>query len=63
MRKLYIGDFYNPEEAKESWEDYTKRKQGEEQGQLSIVQKLILVALFFTVFFYLYSYLTAPKIK
>jgi hypothetical protein len=30
MRKMYIGDFFNPEEAKESWEDYTKRKQREE---------------------------------
>ena len=30
MRKMYIGDFFNPEEAKESWEDYTKRKQRDE---------------------------------
>jgi cytochrome b involved in lipid metabolism len=63
MRKMYVGDFYNPDEAKESWEDYTKRKQLEEQGQLSIVQKLVLVGLFLTVFFYLYTYLTAPKVK
>ena len=26
MRGMYIGDFLNPEEQKESWEDYTKRK-------------------------------------
>jgi cytochrome b involved in lipid metabolism len=26
MKDLYIGDFYNPEEEKESWEDYVKRK-------------------------------------
>lgn len=26
MRQFYIGDFYNPEEEKESWEDYIVRK-------------------------------------
>jgi len=32
MKQLYIGDFYNPEEEKESWEDYIKRKQKEEEN-------------------------------
>ncbi len=35
MRELYIGDFHNPEAEKESWEDYVKRKQKEEEGQMS----------------------------
>ena len=61
MRKMYIGDFINPDEAKESWEDYVQRKQREEQGQLALWQKLILVGLFLTVFFYLYTYLTSSK--
>jgi hypothetical protein len=30
MRGMFIGDFDNPDEAKESWEDYMKRKQREE---------------------------------
>lgn len=61
MREFYIGDFINPEEQKEPWEDYVKRKEREAQGQASLWQKLVLLALFFTVFFSLYSYLTAPK--
>lgn len=36
MRDLYIGDFYNPDEEKESWEDYIKRKKKEEEGQMSM---------------------------
>ncbi len=35
MRGMYLGDFINPEDQKESWEDYTKRKQREEEGQLA----------------------------
>jgi hypothetical protein len=30
MKDMYIGDFYNPEEEKESWNDYIKRKEREE---------------------------------
>ena len=30
MLNLYIGDFYNPDAEKESWEDYVRRKQREE---------------------------------
>ena len=26
MKTFYIGDFYNPEDEKESWEEYIKRK-------------------------------------
>jgi cytochrome b involved in lipid metabolism len=26
MKELYIGDFYNPDAEKESWEDYVRRK-------------------------------------
>ena len=26
MEELYIGDFVNPEDNKESWEDYVRRK-------------------------------------
>jgi hypothetical protein len=36
MRKMFIGDFINPDEVKEPWEDYVKRKAGEEQGQLAL---------------------------
>jgi hypothetical protein len=34
MRDLYIGEFLNAEEAKESWEDYVKRKKKEDEGKL-----------------------------
>jgi hypothetical protein len=58
MREMFIGDFINPEEQKEPWEDYVKRKAREEQAQLAIWQKLVLVAIFLGVFFSLYSFLT-----
>jgi hypothetical protein len=29
---LFIGDYINPEEQKESWEDYVQRKAREEEG-------------------------------
>jgi hypothetical protein len=43
MRDLYIGEFFNPEEAKESWEDYVKRKKREDDGKLKGWQQAILV--------------------
>ena len=58
MRGLYIGDFYNPEEEKESWEDYVRRKQKEEENQMSTFQKLILIAIFIFAASFLYNYLT-----
>ena len=61
MKGFYIGDFLNAEEAKESWEDYVKRKQREEQSQLALWQKLLLVGLFVVVFFSLFNYLTGDK--
>ena len=35
MLHLYIGDFYNPDADGESWEDYVRRKQREEQAQMN----------------------------
>jgi cytochrome b involved in lipid metabolism len=32
MKDLYIGDFKNAEEEKESWEQYQQRKKKEEEG-------------------------------
>jgi cytochrome b involved in lipid metabolism len=32
MEGLYIGDFQNPDDNKESWEDYVRRKQREEEA-------------------------------
>lgn len=58
MRDLYIGDFYNPEEEKESWEDYIKRKKKEEDAQMSPMQKLILIGIALIAFAYMYNYLT-----
>lgn len=55
---MFIGDYINPDEQKESWEDYVQRKAREEEGQLATWQKLILVAIFFGIFFGLYTYLT-----
>jgi hypothetical protein len=58
MKDLYIGDFYNPEEEKESWEDYIKRKKKEEDAQMSPMQKLILIGIAIVAFAYMYNYLT-----
>ena len=62
MKNFYIGDFLNAEEAKEPWDQYVKRKEREEQGQLKIWQKLILVAIYFSVFFMLYNYLKSTPL-
>ena len=35
MLELYIGDFHNPENEKESWEEYVKRREREQEGQMS----------------------------
>ena len=58
MKDLYIGDFVDPDDNKESWEDYVRRKQKEEEGQLSTIQKLVLIGIFVVTFSYLYNYLT-----
>lgn len=58
MKDLYIGDFYNPEEEKESWEEYIKRKKREEESQMSPMQKLLLIGVAILIFAYMYNYLT-----
>ena len=58
MKELYIGDFDNPDADGESWEDYIKRKQKEEENQLSFGQKAILLVVFVVIVSFLYSYLT-----
>lgn len=58
MRDMYIGDFINEEDMKESWEDYVKRKQAEEKGKLSPVMRGLLLLVYGLVFFGLYYYLT-----
>ena len=63
MRDLFIGDFINEEDNKESWEDYVERKAREEKGQLALWQKFVLVGMFLVVFFSLYSYLTSFPLK
>eukprot|EP00347_Sterkiella_histriomuscorum_P023894 403333018 len=55
---LCIGEFKNPDDDQEPWEDYIRRKQKEEEAQLSTWQKLVLVGLFIITFSYLYNYLT-----
>lgn len=57
MRDLYIGDFYNPEEEKESWEEYVRRRQKEDENQMSLFQKFVLIGLFLFVFTFLYNYI------
>ena len=57
MLELYIGDFYNPDADGESWEDYVRRKQKEEESQLSFNQKAILLGVFVVVASFLYSYI------
>ena len=63
MRDLYIGEFYNPEEAKESWEDYVKRKKREDEGKLKLWQQAILICVYAAVFFGLYFYLKSGPSK
>lgn len=46
MKDMYIGDFYNPEDEKESWEDYIRRKQREEDAKMSPMVKTLLICLF-----------------
>lgn len=62
MRDMFIGDFYNAEEAKESWEDYVKRKKREEEGKLKLWQQLILIAVYAAIFFGLFYYLKTQPI-
>ena len=57
MLNLYIGDFYNPDAEKESWEDYVRRKQREEANQMSFTQKAILIGVFLVGFSLLYNYI------
>jgi hypothetical protein len=35
MHEFYIGNFSNPNEDDESWEEYVRRKQREEEGKMS----------------------------
>jgi hypothetical protein len=58
MKDLYVGDFYNPENDKESWEDYIKRKKKEEDAQMPPMQKLILIGIIVIAFAFAYNYLT-----
>lgn len=57
MRDLYVGDFHNPEAEKESWEEYIRRKQKEEESQMSSTTKLFLITVFFATMYFMYSYL------
>lgn len=59
MKQFYIGDFYNPEDEKESWEDYIKRKQKEEEAQMSPYLKMFLACVFLFALSYLYTHLTS----
>jgi hypothetical protein len=56
MRDLYIGDFINEEDAKESWENLVKRKQAE--NQVSPVMRALMLLAYGLLFFGLYYYLT-----
>jgi cytochrome b involved in lipid metabolism len=58
MKGFYIGDFYNPEDEKESWEDYIARKQKEEDNKMSPYLKIFLACIFLFAFSYLYQHLT-----
>ena len=62
MKDFYIGDFYNPEDEKESWESYIKRKQREEENQMSPLVKSLLIALFIVSFSYLYNQLAGQQV-
>ena len=33
MKDLYIGDFINPEDQKESWDEYLKRRTREDKQE------------------------------
>jgi hypothetical protein len=61
MRELYIGDFKDPDAGDESWDQYIKRKEKEDASKMSNTQRLILIAIFGAVVFYLYQYLTAGQ--
>ena len=63
MKGMSIGDFINPEDQKESWEAYIQRKKREEEGQLSLPVRILLVAGFVIVFKLLYTYLTQDEPK
>ena len=62
MEHRYIGDFYNPDEENESSEAYMKRRKEREANGMSIFMKLFLMAIFFSVVFYLYQELTKGKL-
>jgi hypothetical protein len=53
LKDFYIGDFINADEDK-----YQQKKKKDEEGQMSLVQKLILICIFVGAFAFLYSYLT-----
>jgi hypothetical protein len=55
MKDMYIGDFINAEDQKESWEAYVARKKREEEGQMSPFMRFVLVAVFLFAFSYLYN--------
>ena len=57
MKEFYIGDFYNPEEEKEDWETYVRRKKLEEESQMSPTFKFALLVIFVIGFSYLYNFL------
>lgn len=59
MHDMYIGDFYNPEDEKENWETYIKRKEKEEANQMSPTVKIFLISIFIAALTFLYQHLTA----
>lgn len=56
MRDLYIGDYINEEDEKESWQNLVKRKQVE--NQVSPVMRALMLVGYGLVFFALYYFLT-----
>ena len=59
MKQFYIGDFFNPEDEKESWEEYIKRKDREEKEKMSPMLKTFLTCAVLFIIAYLYQTLTA----
>ena len=54
MEDLYIGDFYNPDEDKESWEEYVRRIEAAEANKMSTNLKIVIILLFVGVVYGLY---------
>ena len=49
MKDLFIGEFVNPEDDKENWDQYLKRRTKEEKEQEEQKQMMIMVGVFVLV--------------